>query len=117
MILRTCDSKCGCGTFQGALNLLKSWGVEPSIDEDETSPFFEFSIPSEWVLERRKVFHRRINVLLQMKHMIQPHCQFCDSYISQQYAILVCYKCEMPFAACGECMENMPPSCPNCGQK
>lgn len=113
MKLRTQCQQKGCGCFQAAFHLLNSFGIEPSIDEDERSPFFEFRPPPYWSLLKRRRFSRTINQGCRF-HPFQRACECCGSYLST-LKFCYCRACKQQSIVCIECIEaDVPSPCVHC---
>lgn len=57
MKLYTCCPKAECTTFKDALNFLHSYGIEPSILEDNDGHYFEFNLPEQTDDQTQKFYY------------------------------------------------------------
>lgn len=114
LVISTCNPKEKNGSFQKYLNFLKSWGIEPSIFQFGNQSIFEFSLPEQWKLSRRKSFHDRINKMLSGTDA-KP-CGLCHSILEAS----TYYRCQCTsiIVVCGECCKRETLiTCPLCCAK
>lgn len=109
MKLYTCCPVDGCGAHADALNFLKSFGVEPSLqyDDQEQAHFLEFSPPKD---ERLKPFVHAL--IRRVKGMVL--CYHGHEKPAKVFKVQ-CQKCRKKFEVCGECPVEEFSGCPYCG--
>ena len=100
--LRTC---CGandpCDLFRNMLSLLHSFGIEPEMNVDHLSYYFDFQLPKEWNLEYRTSFHREINENIEVDENV-PFCICCGAIISPLKR-KCCVRCKNTYSICRDC--------------
>ena len=101
--LYTCCPQAGCSAFQSGLAFLHSFGIEPEtcIDDEEGAHYFEFSLPGEWPLERRREFNSAIN---RKTGQDSEECDNCGNAMYQRALLVSCNHCGRTFRVCDECV-------------
>jgi hypothetical protein len=102
MILNVCCPHDSCGTFQKALNWLKSFGIEPALEHDGEGYYFKFTIPSEWELEKKIDFNWQI--ANKIEGMVLCRCERWLNVVS--YGLVyrhTCKDCGREYMFCTDC--------------
>lgn len=102
MQLYTCCPHDTCGSFQSALNWLKSHGIEPSLEHDGKHHFFDFDVPENWKLEQRIEF--RWELAHKTHGLVFCRCgEWLDENKEGQVGKLTCKDCGREYLFCEKC--------------
>lgn len=112
MKFRGCDEE-GCSCLRKAFELLRHFGIEPSIDEDERSKFLEFRLPTYWSFKKRRRFSLTVNRCVMFPPWVRP-CECCGNNLST-IRFCLCRGCQLHSLVCIECLDSdTPPQCIHC---
>jgi hypothetical protein len=70
-------------------------------DDEEGAHYFEFSLPEEWSLEKRREFNSAIN---ERTGQGSEECDNCSNAMYEQAFIVSCNHCDQTFRVCEECV-------------